>query len=290
MSNPAWNFLKAHGTENDFVVLVDPEVSIELSESTVQQLADRRAGIGGDGVIRIATAGKLLERGVLNELPGDCQESEWFMDYRNSDGSLAEMCGNGVRVFAHVLAEQGLVPVEGETHFGIGTRDGRKAVTIHHADAQHAMVSVEMGSVTEIGDSRVEVAGIQATGLGVDVGNPHAVVILSNLTQDSLRELPVGQPVTWDPELFPHGVNVEVVTPLQADAIHMRVHERGVGETRSCGTGTVAAAFAALRNAGRSEGTVAVNVPGGQVEVTLAEGRATLKGPSQIIATGEYRG
>ena len=136
----------------------------------------------------------------------------------------------------------------------------------------------------------MEVAGIQATGLGVDVGNPHAVVILSNLTQDSLRELPVGQPVTWDPELFPHGVNVEVVTPLQADAIHMRVHERGVGETRSCGTGTVAAAFAALRNAGRSEGTVAVNVPGGQVEVTLAEGRATLKGPSQIIATGEYRG
>lgn len=140
-------FMKAHGTENDFVVLLDEAVEVQLSEERVRVLADRRAGIGGDGVIRIATADALVNAGVLPNLPEGVRGDEWFMDYRNADGSLAEMCGNGVRAFAHVLCSQG--KVQAGEQFGIGTRAGRKLVEVHEVtgeNQEHAIVSVEMGA------------------------------------------------------------------------------------------------------------------------------------------------
>ncbi|WP_312587976.1 diaminopimelate epimerase [Corynebacterium dentalis] len=281
------SFIKAHGTENDFVVLLDPQARFELTDDVVRALADRRAGIGGDGVIRVATAKTLIEQGVLRALPADCREDEWFMDYRNADGSIAEMCGNGVRVFAHVLVAEGLVELDDAGTFGIGTRAGRKEVTVHESTERHAVVSVQMGGPEVMGLSTVQVADERFAGLAVDMGNPHLAAVVPQLTADALNELPIDQPVTWDPEFFPQGVNLEVVTPLDSHgAVHMRVHERGVGETRSCGTGTVAAAVAALADSGAVTGTVLVNVPGGQVEVTVSEGTSVLKGPSEIVARG----
>lgn len=284
MSDKALPFIKAHGTENDFVVLVDPDVAIDLTEQFVRELADRRAGIGGDGVIRVATAGKLVERGVLTELPADCRADEWFMDYRNADGSMAEMCGNGVRVFAHVLAIEGL---ESAQEFGIGTRGGRKFVTVHESTDKRAVVSVQMGEPIVLGLSTAHIADHRFAGIAVDMGNPHLAAVVPNLDANSLAELPIELPVLSDEEFFPNGVNLEVVTPLSADgSVHMRVHERGVGETRSCGTGTVAAAVAALADAGKVTGQVLVNILGGQVEVTVSEGASILKGPSEIVARG----
>ncbi|QFQ02499.1 Diaminopimelate epimerase [Corynebacterium urogenitale] len=283
-------FLKGHGTENDFVLLIDPQAEVELTADRVQRIADRRAGIGGDGVIRIATAAALQASGVLSELPAGVQSEEWFMDYRNADGSIAEMCGNGVRVFAHACVTQGFVEVAPGGTFGVGTRGGRKEVTIHECDALFATVSVEMGAPEVLGLSTAQVGGdaVKLAGLAVDMGNPHLASVVPDLTAEKLAQLPIEQAVTWDESFFPHGVNLEVVTPLSAGEVHMRVHERGVGETRSCGTGTVAATVAALADAGRATGTVRVNVPGGQVDVTVSEEGSVLKGPSEIVAEGTH--
>ncbi|MGJ4077791.1 diaminopimelate epimerase [Corynebacterium macclintockiae] len=281
-------FMKAHGTENDFVVLLDEAVEVQLSEERVRVLADRRAGIGGDGVIRIATADALVNAGVLPNLPGGVRGDEWFMDYRNADGSLAEMCGNGVRAFAHVLCSQG--KVQAGEQFGIGTRAGRKLVEVHEVtgeNQEHAIVSVEMGAPQVLGVSTAQVADVKVAGLGVDMGNPHLAAVIPSLTADKLQEMPIDQQVQFDPEFFPAGVNLEVLTPLdEAGAVHMRVHERGVGETRSCGTGTVAAAVSALADAERAEGTVTVHVPGGEVQVEISAEGSVLRGPSAIVAWG----
>ncbi len=282
-------FIKAHGTENDFVVLMDEATQVNLTEERVRHLADRRAGIGGDGVIRIATGDALVGAGVLAELPAGVRGDEWFMDYRNADGSLAEMCGNGVRAFAHVLCRQGKV-IAGE-QFGIGTRAGRKLVEVHELSGEnqeHAIVSVEMGAPEVLGVSTAQVGDMKVAGLGVDMGNPHLAAVVPNLTAQELQKLPIDQQVQFDPEFFPAGVNLEVLTPLDdAGAVHMRVHERGVGETRSCGTGTVAAAVSALADAELATGTVTVHVPGGTVEVEVSEDGSVLRGPSAIVAWGQ---
>lgn len=282
-------FIKAHGTENDFVVLMDEAIEVNLTEERVRHLADRRAGIGGDGVIRVATGDALLNAGVLAELPAGVHGQEWFMDYRNADGSLAEMCGNGVRAFAHVLCRQGKVSA-GE-QFGIGTRAGRKLVEVHEISGEneeHAIVSVEMGAPEVLGISTAQVGDMKVAGLGVDMGNPHLAAVVPNLTGQMLQELPIDQHVQFDPEFFPEGVNLEVLTPLDdVGAVHMRVHERGVGETRSCGTGTVAAAVSALADAELATGTVTVHVPGGTVEVEVSEEGSVLRGPSAIVAWGQ---
>ena len=281
-------FIKAHGTENDFVVLMDEATQVNLTEDRVRHLADRRAGIGGDGVIRVATGDALVGAGVLAGLPAGVHGDEWFMDYRNADGSLAEMCGNGVRAFAHVLCRQGKVTV-GE-QFGIGTRAGRKMVEVHELSGEnqeHAIVSVEMGAPEVLGVSTAQVGDLKVAGLGVDMGNPHLAAVVPNLTALELQKLPIDQQVQFDTEFFPAGVNLEVLTPLDnAGAVHMRVHERGVGETRSCGTGTVAAAVSALAAAELATGTVTGHVPGGTVQVEISEDGSVLRGPSAIVAWG----
>ena len=284
MSNTA--FIKAHGTQNDFVVFVDPDVTLDLTAQTVQHITDRRAGVGGDGVIRVATAQALLNADALEELPDGVKPEEWFMDYRNADGSLAEMCGNGVRVFAHVLVSENLVDWDPEAWIGVGTRAGRKQVHIHSADADHGEISVDMGAPKVNGLSTATVGGYPVAGLAVDMGNPHLAAVIPDLDADSLNQLPIDGNVEWDPAFFPQGLNVEVVTPLSDGTIHMRVHERGVGETHSCGTGTIAAVVSALADAEQEFGTVSVSVPGGQVEVTITEDTSILRGPSQVVARG----
>ncbi|WP_019203317.1 diaminopimelate epimerase [Tsukamurella sp. 1534] len=282
----AVDFLKGHGTENDFVILPDPGVDIDLTPGLVAALCDRRAGIGADGVLRVARTGDLLDAGVLDGLPEGVDRGDWFMDYRNSDGSIAEMCGNGVRVFAHFLASSGLVPEGG---FTVGSRAGGRPVTVHHADPDTADVTVEMGPARVFGSSSAGVDGRDLAGIAVDVGNPHLACVVPGLTVESLAELDVKSAPTFDHGLFPNGTNVEVLTPLADGGVHMRVHERGSGETRSCGTGTVAAAVAALRADGREGGVVDVHVPGGTVTVTVGPDGTRLRGPSRIVATGTAR-
>ncbi|STD37457.1 diaminopimelate epimerase [Corynebacterium striatum] len=270
-------FAKGHGTENDFVIIEDHEGTLELSSERVRVLCDRRAGIGGDGLLRVVRAGALGEPVAEGIAPAD-----WFMDYRNADGSVAEMCGNGTRVFAHWVRSRGLVDSES---FVVGTRAGAKQVTVHSFDEHDALVSVEMGPAEVTGVSTASMVGENFAGLGVDMGNPHLAAVIPGLTPESLEDMAFAQP-EFDHEFFPHGVNVEVLTQLVDGAVSMRVFERGAGETRSCGTGTVAAARAALADAGEGSGTVIVNVPGGQVQVEIFDGGSRLTGPSRIVAEG----
>ncbi|WP_063055490.1 diaminopimelate epimerase [Nocardia salmonicida] len=281
-------FSKGHGTQNDFVVLPDLEVRLDLIADRVAALCDRQRGLGADGVLRVAKAGALLAAGVLEALPEGVGADDWFMDYRNSDGSIAEMCGNGVRVFAHYLNATGL---EQRTEYVVGSRAGARPVVVHEAGPTDGEVTVDMGVVRELGPSTATLAGWALAGIGIDVGNPHLACVDDSMTVDALAKLDLSVSPGFDPDLFPHGVNVEILTALDADnAVDMRVYERGVGETRSCGTGTVAAAAAALTAAGVSIGTesgeVTVRVPGGQVRVGIAEARAWLRGPSVLLASG----
>jgi diaminopimelate epimerase len=262
-------FSKGHGTENDFVVLPDPDGRLDLTPATVAALCDRRRGVGGDGVLRV------VRWAALGEGPEPVPSVEWFMDYRNADGSVAEMCGNGVRVFARYLEHAGWLPAA-ET--SIGTRAGVRTVRVAGDE-----ISVDMGPATVGEQSTASVDGQAYAGIAVDVGNPH----LACVTDTAIGGLDLTNPPGHDPALFPHGVNVEFVSPLEGDEVVMRVHERGVGETRSCGTGTVAAVVAALRHAGRDTGTVAVHAPGGRLRVTVDERTTVLHGPAVLVAHGE---
>ncbi|MFB9689322.1 diaminopimelate epimerase [Amycolatopsis plumensis] len=259
-------FLKGHGTQNDFVLLPDPDGRLELTEARVAALCDRQRGLGADGVLRVVRAGAL----------GEPSAGEWFMDYRNADGSIAEMCGNGVRVFARYLVDSGLA-AEGE--FVVGTRAGDRPVVVH----PDRSVTVHMGPATITGTSVTVVAGRPFSGVAVDVGNPHLVSLLD----DDVAGLDLRDQPDFDHDVFPNGVNLEFINRLGEGALRMRVHERGVGETRACGTGTVAAVAAAFHLAGTDTGRSTVHILGGRVEVTVSRGASTLSGPAEIVARGE---
>lgn len=277
-------FAKGHGTQNDFVVLPDLAGDLDLRPAAVVALCDRRRGLGADGVLRVTTAGSAVSMGLLGGLPGGVSEDDWYMDYRNADGSIAQMCGNGVRVFAHYLRSTGL---ERRDAFVVATLAGPRPVVVGHADAVNAEVTVEMGRVNRFGTGAATVDGRRFTGLAVDVGNPHLACVDAGLSERDLAALAVGDPVDFDAAQFPDGVNIEILTAPADGAVSMRVHERGVGETRSCGTGTVAATAAALAHQGAETGSLRVRVPGGEVAVEITETTSYLRGPSVLLAHGE---
>jgi diaminopimelate epimerase len=277
-------FAKGHGTQNDFVLLPDPDGRLSLTPAAVAALCDRRRGLGADGVLRVTRAEAALTAGVFERLPEGVASGDWYMDYRNADGSIAQMCGNGVRVFAHYLRASGL---ESRDEFVVGSLAGPRPVVVHHWDDTTADVTVEMGKTNQLGTGEAIVGGRPFAGLAIDVGNPHLACVDPDLTADELAALDVAAPVSFDRTQFPEGVNVEILTAPHGGAVSMRVHERGVGETRSCGTGTVAAALAALAFDGTTTGTLQVRIPGGEVTVAVTDASSYLRGPSVLVAHGE---
>jgi diaminopimelate epimerase len=296
-------FAKGHGTENDFVVLPDFEGDLALTPELVTRLCDRRAGIGGDGVLRVVLAAAQAaggsdagwraadgdgdgrpDRGLGG--PGE-PPAEWFMDYRNADGSAAEMCGNGIRVFARYLLDHRLVR---DPAFTVATRSGPRRVRAE----PDGSITAEMGVPAILGTGRAVIGGLECAGLRISLGNPHLAVLVDGpLAGFDLSAAPL-----LDPAEFPDGANVEVVLVTGGRHIEMRVHERGSGETRSCGTGAVAAAVAAAVASAdpglvpavvpeTASGIWAVDVPGGRLAVTLAGSAGLLTGPAVIVAEGE---
>lgn len=257
-------FLKGNATENDFILLPNRDGALVVSAGQVVALCDRHAGIGADGVVVVSPTA----------------ETGFFMDYRNADGSFAEMCGNGARLFARYLVDAGW---EAPGTFSFATRGGRRTAEL----AATGDFGVGMGPATIGAESKAEVSGVSITGTAVDVGNPHLVCWVESPAE--LEALDLTKPPQFDSTAFPAGVNIEFVVPLAIDRIRMRVYERGVGETRSCGTGTVAAAAAHLsggERAGLTGGAVTVEIPGGVVQVSFAAGGGTLTGPAQMVASG----
>lgn len=266
-------WLKGHGTENDFVLLPDPDGTVheDLDPAFVAALCARRTGLGADGVLRVVRSAAL-------DLPAAASSAgEWFMDYRNADGSVSEMCGNGVRVFARHLFDAGLVPTDQPVV--VGTRAGDKVVTV-----EGEWLSVDMGSYDVRGTSKVEVDGRVWEAQDVRTGNPHAVVFVESLADaGTLLQAP-----GHDAAVYPDGVNVEFVERRGERHVAMRVHERGSGETRSCGTGACAVGIATTLADGAPDGaTYRVDVPGGTLNITVEPTRVVLAGPARIVATGE---
>jgi len=270
-------FSKGHGTGNDFVILPDPDGRVELTPALVAALCDRRRGVGGDGVLRVIRCAK------HPAAAGYAGDAEWFMDYWNADGSFAEMCGNGVRVFVRYLVAAGYAG--SATELPVATRSG-----VVRAVIGPQAVSVDMGLPTTDGESVATVGGRTFTGVRVDCGNPHLVCPLPDGVELSTLDLSRAPEVAV--EAFPAGVNVEFVVPGEAVAgtdvhVRMRVYERGSAETLSCGSGVVAVAAVALRAAGRDTGTVAVDVPGGRLTAAFDGTTCWLTGPAVLVAHGE---
>jgi diaminopimelate epimerase len=258
-------FAKGHGTRNDFVVFADPDNLFDLRADQVAFLCDRRGGIGGDGVLRAVRA---------ERVPGwEHVAGSWFMDYRNADGSIAEMCGNGLRVFLRYLEEEGLVTGPEAT---VATRAGLRTGRLR----PDGRVAVTMGTPRRGAQVTLGLDDRRWPATSVDVGNPHAVAELSG--PGELAALDLSRQPCWEPSgAFPDGVNAEFVVREAPGRIRLRVHERGVGETNSCGTGVVAAAVAMA-----DADTYTVEVPGGTLEVDLSGREAVLTGPAVIVARG----
>jgi diaminopimelate epimerase len=269
----AVRFAKGHGTGNDFVLVPDLDGELDLAPELVRALCDRHFGIGADGVLRVVRSDA-----AAGEVAG--QSAEWFMDYRNADGSLAEMCGNGVRVFARYLIEEGL------THgpeIAVATRAGIRSV---HAEAD-GQFTVDMGPVAVLGEGAAEAGGQLLAGLAITVGNPHLACVIDQ----PVEAIDLSSPRAHGSAATAAGVNIEVVRVVGPREVTMRVHERGSGLTLSCGTGAVAAAVAAAWSAGERPGEWlaapwTVHVPGGRLAVALRATSSLLTGPAEMVARG----
>ncbi|MCW2875421.1 diaminopimelate epimerase [Actinacidiphila oryziradicis] len=277
-------FLKGHGAENDFVIVPDPDGRVELPPATVARLCDRRAGIGGDGLLRVVRSALHPEAAAM------AGEAEWFMDYRNGDGSIAEMCGNGIRVFARYLLRAGLA---GSGDLAVATRAGIRRVHIAKdaADGTPGDITVDMGRAHLPGGEVTVSVGARAwRARNVSMGNPHAVAFVADLEHAGSL---LAAPATAPEGAYPHGVNVEFVVDRGPRHVAVRVHERGSGETRACGTGACAVMVAAARRDGidpavtGSPATYTVDMPGGQLVITeRVDGTVEMTGPAVIVAEG----
>ena len=284
-------FTKGHGTGNDFILVLDRAGQMDFSAQQVAAMCDRHFGIGADGVIIVKPTAKDPE---VAELIASEPDAIWFMDYRNSDGSKSEMCGNGIRVFARYLLENGLATLTDGSTLPVATRNGIKDLT-----ATVNGFAVDLG-LFSTGDDQtlVSAQGLQVSrpGLSVNVGNPHVVVALANLAE--LEGLELSKPPILEP-IAENGANVEFVVldePLISKGVAgltMRVHERGSGETMSCGTGIAAAAIAIRHWAGGTQNFWKVKVPGGDVGVRMfptEDGEhVSISGPAVLTYSGTWQ-
>ena len=284
------HFTKGHGTGNDFVLFADPEGSTNLTDAQVAAICDRHFGVGADGILRAVLSRNLPEgESALAEDP----DAEWFMDYRNADGSIAEMCGNGIRVFSRFLIDNALARLEPGETLPIGTRSGVRDVQRNATGFQADLGRWRLDGGEPL--VRAKELSVARPGLGINVGNPHIVVALASIDELESADL------TYVPVLDPEpadGANIEFVVagePMVKDGvghIRMRVHERGSGETLSCGTGAVAAALATRHWAGRgAPHQWRVDVAGGTVGVRMfptEDGEhVSLSGPAELVFVGE---
>jgi diaminopimelate epimerase len=271
-------FSKYHGIGNDFVMLADPRDEIVLTPELARRLCDRRFGIGADGVIRVGSGR---------------DGASVFMDYLNADGSIGEMCGNGIRCLALFARAEGLTDA---TELAVATRAGTKVVRV----LEDGRVRVDMGApVFDPADVPVRATGRDALSTKLELpgeiveaaclsmGNPHAVLFVDDPGSAPVTTL---GPVVENHGAFPHKTNVEFVKVVDERRIEMRVWERGVGETLACGTGACAAAVAARLLAGAAD-TLVVGLPGGELEVAWtgsrdAEAPVFLTGPAVESFTG----
>lgn len=263
---------KYQATGNDFVMTYDPEDLRALSSDEVRVLCDRRFGVGADGSIRV-TSGR---------------DGRPFMDYRNADGTIAEMCGNGLRCVALLLGDVGGVD---ELSFDVETRAGTRRVEL----LPDGRVRVDMGEPnftkaaipmrgpaweTSLHEPLDLGGGVMVTASAVSMGNPHFVLFVDD-DPERFHVSHIGAVLERD-DRFPEGTNVEFARVTE-DGIVARVWERGSGETMACGSGACAILVAA-NEAGLTGRRSMVRFPGGVLEVERLEtGSVLLAGRASLV-------
>jgi diaminopimelate epimerase len=277
------DFVKMQGLGNDFVVIDDRARRLSLGGAQAARLCDRRFGIGADGVLVLRAA-------------RDTQTADVSWDFFNADGSLGEMCGNGIRCLARFALEAGALPAATDT-LRVETLAGVKTVAIlRDACGAFAAARVDMGVV------RLEDEADRPLLLGerqwwrVQVGNPHVVTFLDDsplgASERDRRAVFGTAPVTTEGPLiecnpvFPHKTNVEFAQVCDRTTIDMRVWERGVGETLACGTGACAVA-AVARCRGLVDEQVSVNLLGGTLAIeVMPDLRVYMTGSAEAVFSG----
>lgn len=280
-------FVKAHGAGNDFVLLPDLEDRIALTPNLVRALCAAHTGIGADGVIRIAP-------------PRWGHQGDVFMDYWNADGSVAEMCGNGVRCVAKYVADRGIVRGDDVV---VSTRAGVKPVMIidRWPDGTVASARVDMGVPSLTGQVQLDVSParlrvprlpghqtvtlerVMVTVTTLSMGNPHAVLLVNDV---ATAPVAAWGPTIEHDEAFPDGTNVEFIAVPARDLVVGRIWERGVGETLASGTGACAMTVAA-HALGFADRRVRVELPGGSLQADWTSGSVLITGPAVEVACGE---
>lgn len=254
-------FTKMHGAGNDFIVIDDRLDLLDIDAKAVTMLCDRHFGVGADGVIRIAPSGI----------------GQYFMDYRNADGSVAEMCGNGVRVVAKWLGDRGFI----EDEMLLETRGGSKRLGVHRTDGLVDSVTVNMGRAAIEGDITLDV-GEPVTVTLVRTGNPHAVLVVDDVDEFPLER--IGPKVEHS---FSDGVNMPVLEVTDT-GLRQRTWERGCGETFACGTGATGA-FAVAHAKGLVGDSASVELRGGTLQMAFdPEGNVMMTGPAIEVCNGEF--
>ncbi len=279
-------FVKMHGLGNDFVVMEDLAEELDLSPEAVAWFCDRNFGIGGDGLILVR--------------PATSPDADFFMLYYNSDGTTAEMCGNGVRCFAKYLVDHELIPVD-QNSVRVETLGGIKPIEITRAyDATLYLATVDMGIPGLLPAEVPTLLGCEAPGdpvvscdlettagtfsvTCVSMGNPHCIIWVDDV--ETAPVLTVGPLIENHPS-FPNKTNVEFAELIDDGVVRLRVWERGVGETLACGTGACATAVAASLTL-RTGREVTIELPGGDLEIRWAEdGHVHMTGPAEEVFSG----
>ena len=269
-------FTKSQGLGNDFIVIEDLDGGVDLSSAAIKALCDRRFGIGADGLI--------LAKGS--------ESADYFMSYYNADGSIAEICGNGIRVLAKYIHDH----IEPRTALSLETGAGVKNVVLAVEDSEVISVAVDMGppeltptripvdtGLERFVDEILEIEGTQYRLTAVSMGNPHVVNFVDEI---AVAPVETSGPLLEESSLFPDKANIEFVEVKATDYLKVRVWERGVGETLACGTGACAALVAAHLN-GRSGRSAQVELPGGVLLIEwLPEGNIKMTGPAEEVFTG----
>ncbi len=282
------SFVKMHGLGNDFVVFEDLASEIDLSPEAVAWFCDRHFGVGGDGVILVR--------------PATTPDADYYMAYYNSDGSTAEMCGNGIRCFAKYVVDHGLLATDRDELVveALGGRlmpikltrayDGTLYLaTVDMGEPVLAPVDVPTGLRAESDDDAVICRPLE-TDAGtfevttVSMGNPHCVMWVDDV--DDADVAGIGGAIETH-ELFPARTNVEFAQVTADGGIRLRVWERGCGETLACGTGACATLVAASLE-DRSGREATIELPGGDIDVRWAEdNHVYMTGPAVEVFAGQ---
>ena len=275
-------FTKMHGCGNDYVYINCFNETVEHPEELAVRVSDRHFGIGSDGLILIC--------------PSEVADFQMIM--YNADGSMGEMCGNGIRCVAKYVYDHGMTD---NTHITIETGAGIKTLDLTVEDGKVTMVRVDMGEpileaakipvVSEkerVIDEPILVQGREWKMTCVSMGNPHAVVFVTDTKHLAIEE--VG-PCFEHYKRFPKRTNTEFVQFISRNEINMRVWERGAGETWACGTGTCASVMACILN-GYTDDEVLVHLLGGdlKIEYDRESNHIFMTGPATTVFEGEIEG